>query len=314
MGLDAIGTQFVLYARSLGVDFTGTATIGRQRFYVTSRELGASLTKFGFECSDSSADAILKRDEGYADGLFRMLGAEEIHSFDHSGYEGATHIHDLNEPLPQHLKRQYSVVVDGGSLEHVFDFPTAIRNCMEMIRVGGHYLGIAPANNFMGHGFYQFSPELLCSVFAGSNGFELTHLVAAEVRARPRWYLVNNPLLSGGRVTLTNSTPVYLLTIARRIADVEPLSHPPQQSDFAAAWRRHATQTDERDTRTGASGNTGAFMSMARRHTPSVMKRLVRSIVERVRQARVRLRARRYSGFDPEFFQPFDPVASARKR
>ncbi len=34
-------------------------------------------------------------------------------------------IHDMNMPLPDALKEQYDLVVDGGTLEHVFFFPTA---------------------------------------------------------------------------------------------------------------------------------------------------------------------------------------------
>jgi 2-polyprenyl-3-methyl-5-hydroxy-6-metoxy-1,4-benzoquinol methylase len=54
-------------------------------------------------------------------------------------------------------------VFDGGTLEHIFDYPTAIKNCMKMVKPGGHLLLTTPANNWFGHGFYQFSPELFYS-------------------------------------------------------------------------------------------------------------------------------------------------------
>src|SRR5437762_792821 len=68
MGLDANGTKFLLYARTQGVDFATTATIGRQGLNLTPPRLR------------------------------RNLGAREVHAFDASPYEGATHIHDLNRP------------------------------------------------------------------------------------------------------------------------------------------------------------------------------------------------------------------------
>jgi len=43
----------------------------------------------------------------------------------------------------------YTTVIDGGSLEHVFNFPQAIANCMNMVAVGGHFIGLSPANNFL---------------------------------------------------------------------------------------------------------------------------------------------------------------------
>ena len=56
---------------------------------------------------------------------------------------------------------QFDVVYDGGTLEHVFNFPVALRNAMELLRPGGRLFTIHTcANNLCGHGFYQFSREL----------------------------------------------------------------------------------------------------------------------------------------------------------
>ena len=63
------------------------------------------------------------------------------------------------------------MVVDGGTLEHVFDYPTALRNAMRMVRVGGHLILNAPVNNFPGHGFYQISPELFFRCFHDNSAF-----------------------------------------------------------------------------------------------------------------------------------------------
>jgi 2-polyprenyl-3-methyl-5-hydroxy-6-metoxy-1,4-benzoquinol methylase len=76
-----------------------------------------------------------------------------VSSIDASDYENATYVHDLNVPIPDHLKGQFDLVDDGGTLEHVFNFPVALRNCMEMVKVGGHLLLNVPTNNFVGHGF-----------------------------------------------------------------------------------------------------------------------------------------------------------------
>ena len=62
----------------------------------------------------------------------------------------------LNQPLSADLEEAFTAVVDCGSLEHVFDFPAAVRNCMRMVAVDGHSLSVTPADNWAGHGFYQF--------------------------------------------------------------------------------------------------------------------------------------------------------------
>jgi len=237
MGLDVNGARFILYARTLGVEFTRTAMIGRQGLHLSPLELRASLQRFGFSFDDALIERVFSENGGYAERFFRSLGAQEVHSFDHSDYEGATHTYDLNQNIPEQFKRQYSVVLDGGSLEHVFNFPIAMKNCMEMVQVGGHYLGIAPANNLMGHGFYQFSPELFHSVFTPGNGYELLRLIAFEDRPKAEWYLVKSPASIRQRVTLTNRRAVYLVIVARRTADLEPLRSMPQQSDYVGAWK-----------------------------------------------------------------------------
>jgi hypothetical protein len=61
--------------------------------------------------------------------LIALLGADEIISIDASGYENATIIHDMNEPA-EDLAEQFDLVIDGGSLEHIFNFPVAILNVM----------------------------------------------------------------------------------------------------------------------------------------------------------------------------------------
>ena len=235
MGLSRDGVRFLLYAKRLGVDFSRTATLGRQDLEVRRSTLARELGDFGHRVPEEEIACL---HGAYADELFRWLGARELHTYDNSPYEGATHIHDLNLPIADSAKGAYSAVLDGGSLEHVFDFPRAIRNCMELLAVGGHYLAITPANNFMGHGFYQFSPELYYSVLAPQNGFAVVRMIAFEDRWRATWYAVPNPREVGTPVTLMNGRPVLLLVLAKRLAEVPIFAAAPQQSDYVATWSR----------------------------------------------------------------------------
>lgn len=205
----------------------------------------------------------------------------------------------MNREVPDRFKEQYTTVLDGGSLEHVFNFPVAIKNCMEMVSVGGHYLAITPANNFLGHGFYQFSLELYFSVFTRENGFELMSVIAFEDRPDARWYFVKSPLEVRGRVTLTNSVPVYLLVVARKLAHTRIFETTPQQSDYLAVWREEGTRSN------GAAKSTHpltaelvARLDFVRQRIPEPVKRLIRRVL-----------GRSYSGFDPRFFRPMDPTA-----
>ena len=89
-----------------------------------------------------------------------------------------------------------------GNAQHIFNVPTAFANCMQMIKVGGHFLSMTPCNNFMGHGFYQFSPELFWSVLCEDNGFVIDRMYIFEWRPHATWYVVANPASLGRRVTL----------------------------------------------------------------------------------------------------------------
>jgi hypothetical protein len=98
----------------------------------------------------------------YADRFFKeCLGVSDVNSLDYSSYEGADILHDLNQPVPANLKGRFDAVVEGGSLEHIFHFPIAVANLMQMTKVGGTIFASTVSNNLCGHGFYQFSPELI---------------------------------------------------------------------------------------------------------------------------------------------------------
>lgn len=299
MGLDINGTRFLLYCRTLDVDFARTAMVGRQGLHLSKRNLKGVFESFGFKVDDRQINSIFNQTDGYAEHLLTCLGAKEVHSFDKSGYEGATHLHDMNRELPDRFKEQYTTVLDGGSLEHIFNFHVAIKNCMEMVSVGGHYLAITPANNFLGHGFYQFSPELYFSIFTRENGFELTSVIAFEDWPDARWYSVKSPLEVRGRVTLINSAPVYLLVVARKLAHTRVFETTPQQSDYLATWREESTCSNGAPKSTPpATAKLVARLDFVKQRVPAPVKRLIRRVL-----------GRSYSGFDPRFFRPMDPTA-----
>lgn len=215
MGVNVQADQFLRAAIGRGVSFERTLTLGRQDLY---------------------GDGPVRP----ADDLFRELGADQLDTLDASDYEGASVIHDLNDPMPESVKWQYSVVFDGGTLEHVFNAGQALRHCLELVALGGHYIGASPGNNQMGHGFYQFSPEFYYRTLSREAGFEVELLLAVEQRPlRPRWYKALDPAECNRRIQLRSRYPVELLALARRVSLPSGVTTPPQQSDYVAAWNRN---------------------------------------------------------------------------
>jgi hypothetical protein len=224
-----------------------------------------------------SASDLIRQGGGWAEAFFRLLGAQTVDWMDASAFEGASIVQDLNLPVDTSLHTRFSTIFDGGTLEHVFDFPQAIQNCMSMLRVGGSFIQVAPANNFMGHGFYQFSPELLYQVFSSVNGFRVVVMLLQEDVRGGRSYVVANPSVVGKRVQLTNRLPTYVCTIARR-EEIAPLfAVPPRQADYATAWR--VGQWAPADASQG--GSVRKAVRSALRYFPQGSERLIRSLVSR---------------------------------
>lgn len=235
MGINIAGLRFLLYAKSIGVDFTKTAMIGRQSLRLSFEQFSKVIrSEFKYNIERKALKDIYS--EKYCDKLLEYLGAKVIHSFDYSGYEGATYIHDFNTAIPEEFFAQYTAVIEGGTLEHIFNFPTAIKNCMQMIKVGGHYIGHSPTNNYMGHGFYQLSPELYFRVFSPGNGFRIEHIILHEGKETRAWFDVPDPECVKHRVGIRNSTQTLLLILATRMADCQIFSTHPQQSDYVLKW------------------------------------------------------------------------------
>ena len=145
-------------------------------------------------------------------------------------------MHDLNEPIPSNLKGAFTCVFDGGCLEHIFNFPQAIKNCMEMVAVGGSFLAITPANSFCGHGFYQFSPELYYRILSVQNGFAVQEMVVWELDPGAPQYRVKDPDALGHRVVLASNRPTYLMVLATRTNASNIFEKTPQQSDYIPQW------------------------------------------------------------------------------
>jgi hypothetical protein len=72
--------------------------------------------------------------------LFRLLGVPKVLALDHSDYEGAEIIHDLTKPVPPELHGCADFILDGSTLDNVFDPAMVMRNFTAMLRPGGRLI------------------------------------------------------------------------------------------------------------------------------------------------------------------------------
>lgn len=77
-------------------------------------------------------------------------------------------IADLNEPV--NLGRQFGLVTNNGTGEHIFDQASVFRNAHDLCRVGGVMLHILPLSPWLNHGFFNFNPILFRDL-AAANGY-----------------------------------------------------------------------------------------------------------------------------------------------
>jgi SAM-dependent methyltransferase len=233
--MDINSLLFLVQARRAGVPMERVLTIGRHELNVYPRTLCKVLSKAGFPTDLFAPGRPVNR---FAEPVFMALGAKKVLSMDASDFEGADIVHDLNTPIDDSLKQSFDVVYDDGTLEHVFNVPVALKNCMEMLKPGGTFICQTAANNWFGHGFYQFSPELFYNVFSRDNGFAIEEMLVHVVGPYGKWYRVANPIEIGARVELFNSFPLLMLVMARRLEVVPLFRVMPQQSDYVTRWNQ----------------------------------------------------------------------------
>lgn len=253
MGIDVHGLCLLRWASSKSKGFGRVATVGRQAVDVPARELGRHV----------SLPADYQYPQFCEDLLVGAFGAERVDSFDNSDFEGCTFVADFNKPIV--ATSSYTTVVDFGCAEHIFNVPQALRNISLLCADGGQILHCLPANNFCGHGFWQFSPELFFSLYSTKNGYCETQVFVANREDERVWYEVIPPG-NGKRAHIWSDTPLYVLcrTVRRGSFTHESV----QQSDYVFRWN----QGDDGASSTIVSGTRDRLKAMLKR---SAFARLV---------------------------------------
>tara|TARA_B100000902_G_C27321799_1_gene925186 strand:- start:5633 stop:6490 length:858 start_codon:yes stop_codon:yes gene_type:complete len=181
MGLDITALKFLhsIEMKPLG----HVITLGRQNIKVHSSIIKKILNvsseyKYGDYCESL---------------LLKHFGASKVDSLDFSNFEEATHIVDLNLPLPEKFHGIYDTVINFGTLQYIFNVPEALKSCSALCKKGGQILHVMPSNNFSDGGFYQFSAEFLFSLYSKTNGYTETEVFLHDTTDNNHFYKVNYP-------------------------------------------------------------------------------------------------------------------------
>ena len=156
-------------------------TLGQQAVYETLEEVknifishGLKLKslKEGFDTKNKIPFWVGTPREKFtnAHAILTLLGAERVFVTDISDYENPDYLIDLNYDISEKYYERFDVILDVGTLEHIFDIPVALSNLIKMLKKGGRIILILPSSGGIDHGFYSFSPTLFFDFFT-ANGF-----------------------------------------------------------------------------------------------------------------------------------------------
>src|ERR1043166_2707506 len=123
--------------------------IGRQTVLLTEAEAVSLLRAHGLTpapravaLDQDTFGAKVAGGRGYISdtSFFGLLGVSAVHAIDHSDYEGADIIIDLNEPLPEAYGASADFIYGGSVLDNIFDPATYMKNIACLLRPDGRLI------------------------------------------------------------------------------------------------------------------------------------------------------------------------------
>jgi hypothetical protein len=107
----------------------------------------------------------------HARTFFEMMGIKEYYDIDKFDIDSPLIMHDLNAPVPADLQDRFNLILDSGTIEHIFDVRQVMENIVRMCRESGWVVHVTPSSNYVDHGFYSFSPCFFYDYYQ-ANGFD----------------------------------------------------------------------------------------------------------------------------------------------
>lgn len=176
--------------------------------------------------------AKLAKDFVHARVFFEMMGMNDYADMDKFDSDKPTYLHDMNLPVPNALHDSFSLILDGGTIEHIFDVRQVLANIVKMLKPGGCVVHISSYS--IDHGFFGLSPCLFYD-FYSANGFEdfTCYILQVDFRNILKTYRYRNDYFEykygmNLQNLLDNSKQALVFFVGRKVKAVKELCIPVQ--------------------------------------------------------------------------------------
>lgn len=194
MGLNSPALKYILQ-RSKKYHFKGPLlTLGNQDIYANFNSL--KLWTSDYKIKKNNFTQVIKATSNglsninkqstefvHAKTFFNLIGIKDkdYYDVDKFDFDKPKIIHDLQVPFNKKYNNFFNLVIDSGTLEHIFDIKPVMSNIVNITKLGGYILQFIPTNNFLNHGFYQINPTFFYDFYT-ANGFKVVESYIVEFR------------------------------------------------------------------------------------------------------------------------------------
>uniref|UniRef100_UPI0040477434 hypothetical protein n=1 Tax=Bacteroidota TaxID=976 RepID=UPI0040477434 len=219
--------------------------LGKQTILISTDKVREVAKDFGFESKETD-EKFPWTGNAIDDYLFRTLGYNTVESIDTDGFEGATYILDLNLDVPKEFHNRFDAIYDGGTLEHIFNLPQALKNIFCMLKPGGLIMHLSPSHNHVDHGFYMFSPTFFYDYYQANN-YKIIRSNFLEYTHNPfdsSWKIYNYKSLCIEDLAFGGwGTSMLGIWFVVQKTDSSSFDIVPQQARYVMVWEKHKSKS-----------------------------------------------------------------------
>ncbi len=175
MGISIYALHFLLHEHAYRPISGNLLTIGKQGVPLDANVVLSTIESFGItpknkefeiDTANQHQDQHRNTSTQITDASFFASFSDcKVQSADISDYEGADYVFDICGSVPEDLKAKFDFIIDGGSLDNVFDPFRMLANMTEMLAPGGRMFIYAWSNSHP-TAYAKVSPDWLMDYFA----------------------------------------------------------------------------------------------------------------------------------------------------